>query len=228
MTWKTCAFFLVLAVFVGSCKKDPPSEGVSSFHYNYYPYKQGSYWIYQAIEINHDVNALVPHDTLVYDLKTEIGDTLYDNEGRMVYRFNRYKRNGQFNPWVQTDVWTTVVDENRAEIVEENIRRVALKFPVNSAISWDPNQFNFLPAQSAFYEQLHKPYSTGYVVSDSAVHVISIKELTLVSYQNQFEVYGKNIGLMKKYFKDIQIANFDTLNIKHGKELYLTLLEYGQ
>jgi len=33
---------------------------------------------------------------------------------------------------------------------------------------------------------------------------------------------------MKKYFKDLQISNFDTLNVKQGKELFLTLLEYGQ
>jgi hypothetical protein len=211
-----------------SCKKQHPNGGLESFHYGYFPIKQGQYWIYQAVEISHDENAPIPHDTLMYDLKTEIGDTLYDNEGRMVYRFNRYKRSGMFNPWVLTDVWTTVVDENRAEWVEENLRRVALRFPVKSATLWDPNQFNAMPSMLAYYEKIHYPYSTGWVDTDSSVHAIAVKELTLVSYQNQYEVYGKDIGLMKKYFKDLQISNFDTLDIKQGKELFLTLLEYGQ
>jgi hypothetical protein len=57
--------------------------------------------------------------------------------------------------------------------------------------------------------------------------VISAKELTLVSYQNQYEVYAKQIGLVKKYYKDLQISNFDTLDVSQGKELYFSLLEYG-
>jgi hypothetical protein len=222
---------IVLLFLVGAavaCKKKPTNGGLGSFHYGYFPIKKGNYWIYQAVEISHDENAPVPHDTLIYDLKTEIGDTLYDNEGRIVYRFNRYKRNGVFNPWVLTDVWTTVVDENRAEVVEENIRRVALRFPIKSSTLWDPNQFNALPAQQCFYEKIHQPFSTGWIASDSAVLAVTVKELTLISYQHQYEVYGKNIGLMKKYFKDLQISNFDTLNVKQGKELFLTLLEYGQ
>lgn len=227
MLRKVILLLWVVGVAV-ACRKNNPQGGVGSFHYGYFPLKQGSFWIYQAVEIFHDENAAVPHDTTVYDLKMEIGDTLYDNEGRMVYRFNRYKRNGMFNPWVLTDVWTTVLDKNRAEVVEENIRRVALRFPVKSTTLWDANQFNALPAMTAFYDKIHEPYSTGWVTSDSSVHAIAAKELTLISYQHQFEVYGKNIGLMKKYFKDLRISNFDTLNVKQGKELFLTLLEYGQ
>ena len=227
VSYRFIFWVFLLTAFV-SCQKDKVNVTSGSFHYNYYPYVQGSYWIYQAMEISHDENANVPHDTTFYELKTEIGDTLYDNEGRLVYRFNRYKRSGIFNPWQLTDVWTTVVSENRAEIVEENIRRVALRFPIKSNTVWDPNQFNFLPSQQGYYERIHEPYSTGYVNSDSSVHAFSVKELTLVSYKNQYEVYGKNIGLMKKYFKDLQISNFDTLNVKQGKELFLTLLEYGQ
>jgi len=211
-----------------SCKKDNTQNVLNSFHFNYYPYQQGRYWIYQVTEINHDENAANPHDTLNYELKTVIGDTLLDNEGRIVHRFYRYKRDGIFNPWVITDLWTTVVDDNRAELVEENIRRVVLRFPVKSSTTWDPNQFNFLPSSQAYYERIHDPFTSGNIVSDSSVHVISAKELTLVSYKNQFEVFGKNIGLMKKYYKDIQISNFDTLNVSAGKELFYTLLEYGQ
>ena len=113
------------------------------------------------------------------------------------------------------------------ELVEENIRRVVLRFPVKTATIWDPNQFNFLPSLQAYYEYIHKPFSFGAIQSDSTVHVISAKELTLVSYQNQYEVYAKQIGLVKKYYKDLQISNFDTLNVSQGKELYFSLLEYG-
>ncbi len=220
-------FFTTILLFTSSSKKQPAPALISSFHYGYYPIKKGSFWIYQVTEIIHDENAAIPHDTLSYQLKTEIGDTLIDNEGRIVNRFNRYTRSSSFSSWVISDVWTTVVSENRAELVEENIRRVVLRFPVKTATIWDPNQFNFLPPLQAYYEYIHKPFSLGTIQSDSTVHVISAKELTLVSYKNQYEVYAKQIGLVKKYYKDLQISNFDTLNISQGKELYFSLLEYG-
>jgi hypothetical protein len=218
---------LSFILFASSCKKEPAPAVISSFHYGYYPIKEGGFWIYQVTEIIHDENAAIPHDTISYQLKTEIGDTLIDNEGRIVNRFNRYKRSNSFASWVISDVWTTVLANNRAELVEENIRRVVLRFPVKTATIWDPNQFNFLPSLQAYYEDIHKPFSLGAIQSDSTVNVISAKELTLVSYQNQYEVYAKQIGLVKKYYKDIQISNFDTLNISQGKELYFSLLEYG-
>jgi hypothetical protein len=223
------AFMLLsaLSLLVCSCKKDQHSSVLSSFHYGYYPIKEGSFWVYQVTEIIHDENAAISHDTISYQLKTEIGDTLLDNEGRIVNRFNRYKRSNPLASWVLTDVWTTVVAENRAELVEENIRRVVLRFPVKTATIWDPNQFNFLPSVQAFYEYIHKPFTVGSIQSDSTVHVVSAKELTLVSYQNQYEVYAKQIGLVKKYYKDLQISNFDTLDVSQGKELYFSLLEYG-
>jgi hypothetical protein len=218
---------LSFILFASSCKKEPAPAVISSFHYGYYPIKEGSFWIYEVTEIIHDENAAIPHDTISYQLKTEIGDTLIDNEGRIVNRFNRYKRSNSFASWVISDVWTTVLANNRAELVEENIRRVVLRFPVKTATIWDPNQFNFLPSLQAYYEDIHKPFSLGAIQSDSTVHVISAKELTLVSYQNQYEVYAKQIGLVKKYYKDIQISNFDTLDVSQGKELYFSLLEFG-
>jgi hypothetical protein len=218
---------LSVILFVSSCKKESAPAVVSSFHYGYYPIKEGGFWIYQVTEIIHDENAAIPHDTISYQLKTEIGDTLIDNEGRIVNRFNRYKRSNSFASWVISDVWTTVLANNRAELVEENIRRVVLRFPVKTATIWDPNQFNFLPSLQAYYEGIHKPFSLAAIQSDSTVHVISAKELTLVSYQNQYEVYAKQIGLVKKYYKDLQISNFDTLDVSQGKELYFSLLEYG-
>lgn len=213
---------------LSSCKKAPATNVISSFHYGYYPIKKGSFWVYQVIEIKHDENAAVPHDTISYQLKTEIGDTLIDNEGRIVNRFIRYKRSNSLASWSISDVWTTVISENRAELVEENIKKVILRFPVKTSTIWDPNQFNFLPSQQAYYDHIHEPFSYGAIQSDSTVHVITAKELTLVSYKNQFEVYAKQIGLVKKYYKDLQISNFDTLNISQGKELYFSLLEYGQ
>ena len=78
------------------------------------------YIVYNVIEINHDENAVIKHDTLYYQLKTLIGDTVVDNEGRIARKFYRSKRPDIFSPWVITDLWTAIIANNKAELVEEN------------------------------------------------------------------------------------------------------------
>ena len=93
--------------------------------------------LYEVVEITHDENALVQHDTLRYQLKTLIGDTLYENSGRIANRFFRSKRPNANAPWSITDVWTTIIADNKAELVEENQRIVKLIFPFSKTYSID-------------------------------------------------------------------------------------------
>jgi|Laugrefabdmm15dn_1035133.scaffolds.fasta_scaffold04720_3 hypothetical protein len=216
-----------LMMLLVACTKDNPNVSLADYHYDYFPVKLGAYWMYDVVEISHDQNAAVEHDTISYQLKTEIGDTLIDNEGRITNRFYRYKRNTSFDSWVLTDVWTTILVDNRAELVDENIRKVVLRFPIKANMVWNPNQFNFLASQQAYYEDIHNPNSVSGFSLDSTVKALSVKELSLVSYAHQYEVYSKKIGLVRKYYKDLKISNFDTLNILSGKELYYTLTDYS-
>ena len=113
---------------IAACKKqvDPPS-----FNYDYYDLTFGRFIEYDVLEINHDVDQTVQHDTLRYQLKTVIGDTVIDNEGRIARKFIRYKRSNSNSNWAQTDLWTTIIDQNRAELVEENQRVIKMIFVPN-------------------------------------------------------------------------------------------------
>jgi hypothetical protein len=52
-------------------------------------------------------------------------------------------------------------------------------------------------------------------------------ELNLVRHDLQFDVYAKHVGLVRKYYKDLTISNFDSLNIQKGKELFYTCIGFG-
>jgi len=49
----------------------------------------------------------------------------------------------------------------------------------------------------------------------------------LIEFKRKYEVYANRVGMVKKYYKDLQISNFDTLNIKSGKEIFMTLTNFG-
>jgi len=50
---------------------------------------------------------------------------------------------------------------------------------------------------------------------------------SLVDHRRKYEVYAKGVGLIHKYYKDLEIQNFDTLNVKNGNEVFYYLTGYG-
>jgi len=62
---------------------------------------------------------------------------------------------------------------------------------------------------------------------DSTVIVNQGSDRNLIRFYKKQEVYAKGIGMVYKYYKDLNISNFDTLQISSGKELILKPLQYG-
>ena len=215
---------LLIVAFV-SCKKQ---DAAPQFHYDYFDLTQGRYIDYDVMEINHDVDQAVEHDTSYYQLRTLIGDTAIDNQGRIARKFFRYKRPNSAGTWELSDVWTALITENRAELIEENQRIIKLVFAPTISKEWNPNSFNMYPEQTFYYGDIHEPYTLGALFFDSSLVVIQEEnEPNLIEYKKQYEVYAKGIGLVHKYFKDLTIANFDTLNVQKGQELFYTCFAYG-
>ena len=127
-------FFLFAIVgsitLLNSCKKELVNS--DQFLYtSYFELKTGKFIEYDVMEITHDENATIQHDTSYYQLKCVIEDTFTDNAGRLAFNYVRYKRTNSTEPWAQSDLWSTTVFNNKAELVEENQRIVKLVFPIS-------------------------------------------------------------------------------------------------
>lgn len=224
----TSAYFkttlaVIIAIFV-SCKKDQPAP---NFHYSYFDLTPGRYVDYSVMEIEHDVDQIIEHDTVRYELRTLISEEITDNEGRVARKFIRFKRNTSSDPWVQSDVWTAIIDDNRAELVEENQRVVKLIFAPTLSKEWNANMFNTYDELECFYRDIHDEQTVNSFTFDSTLVVEQQDEITLIDYRRKFEVYANHVGLVYKHFKDLSIEGFDTLNVKKGKELFYTYLGHG-
>jgi len=218
--------FLSVVFQLVSCKKDLVNS--DQFLYSsYYELKTGKFVEYNVMEVTHDENLAIQHDTIYYKLKCVIGDTFTDNAGRVAFEFIRFKRNNSSENWKETDLWSTIVFENKAELVEENQRVVKMVFPVSKFTTWNANQFNSDAKLNCKYELIHKSLTIGNFTLDSTVVVEQENRRNLIEYKRKYEVYANRVGLVKKYYKDLQISNFDTLNIKSGKEIFMTLTNYG-
>ncbi len=215
---------LLLTFAFLSCKKDQTNY---DFHYDYYGLKEGRYIDYDVTEIHHDATSSIPHDTTHYQLRTLIGDTIIDNEGRVARKFIRFKRNNSIENWSQTDVWTTIIADRKAELVEENQRLIKLVFEPTESKEWNINAFNLFPELNAYYRNIHEKQSINGVSFDSTLVVEQEDFFSLIDYRRKFEVYANNVGLIQKYYKNLVINGFDTLNVQSGDEIFYNCIGYG-
>jgi hypothetical protein len=218
------SLFVLFLLVIASCKKD---SSAPQFHYEYFDLTHGRYIDYDVMEVAHDATLAVKHDTVRYQLRTLIGDTVIDNEGRVARKFIRFKRENTSFPWVQTDVWTAVIDQNRAELVEENQRVIKLVFAPTLSKEWNPNAFNMFEEMEAYYKDIHDERTVGGIYFDSTLVVELDTFISLIDYRRKYEVYAKGVGLVRKYWKDLTISNFDTLNVTSGYELFMEIFDYG-
>lgn len=215
---------VLIAVLIVSCKKD---TNQTDFYEDYFPLNEGHFIIYDVVEINHDVDNAVQHDTMYYQLKTVIGDTVIDNLGRVARKYLRYKRVSSSDMWELTDVWTTILDGTLVELIEENQRIIKLILPPTSNKKWNPNSFTVLPELEAYYVSIHEPKTFNSLDFDSTLTVEQEDFFSMVDYRRKYEVFAKNVGLVKKVFKDLIIAGFDKTNVQKGKELEFTCIAFG-
>ncbi|MBU2018219.1 MAG: hypothetical protein KJ941_01125 [Bacteroidetes bacterium] len=216
---------IVVGLLFFSCKKKNESDAID-LHTEYAGLMQSKFIIYDATEIFHDDPSGI-HDTSNYLLKTRIGDLYVDLEGRPGYEIERYKSFDNGLNWELTDIWYGVAKSNRLEIVEENERKVRLIFPPRLNSKWDLNIYNSKAKSDLEYIEIHASKTCNNEFFDSVVVVQQEKLFTLVDFKKQTETYAKGVGLIDKYFKNLTISNFDTLDVQRGTEYFLKLKAHG-
>ena len=217
---------MLLGFSILSCGKDDKPSTLK-FYDSYFPIATGVYVDYYVQEINHDVGSSIPHDTSTYYMRALIEDTITDNQGRIAHKYIRLTRLDPANEWEVSDVWTTINNNHKVELIEENRRKVKLILPPTSFDVWDANVYNSLTEMNCYYEDIHQPFSINMIYFDSSLRVEQEDVLNLVEYKKKYEVYANHVGLVKKQFKDLVISNFDTLNITSGQELTLNCIGFG-
>lgn len=213
----------LLFLVVSSCKKD---KEPFDLHYNYFPLEKGRYVVYAVDEIVID-DLLGKDDTLHYFIKTKIGDTIIDNEGRVARRYERYFRNAPNQQWTLKDVWTAIIENGRAELIEENQRIIKMVFAPDKYKEWNANAYNEYDPLSCYYRELHATASISGFSFDSTITVEQEDDSSFVHYKRKYEQYAKGIGMYYKFYKDLRIQSGDTLNVIKGAELYMRLIDYG-
>ena len=121
---------------------------------------------------------------------------------------------------------TTKKTSRTAQKVEENIRFTKLIFPISRGSFWNGNGFNYLAEKEYYYDSINESSTFGLNSFDSTVYVIQNSNNNLLEFDEAYEVYAKNIGLV--YKKDVELnINFgNVLDINEGYEFEQVILNY--
>lgn len=211
----------ILAGSVVACKKskDP------IFHQEYFGLQEGRYIIYDVTEIQHDKSSN-QHDTLNYQIKTVWGEIYTDNEGREANKYYRYKRQNSSELWILKDVWSGIIENNKAELVEENQRMLKLVFAPTLSKEWNANVFNTYDEMNCYYRDIHSDTTFNGASFDSTLVVEQDEYFTLVDTIRKYEVYAKGVGLIYKHYRDLFYQS-PFLEVEKGSEIFMTYNSSG-
>lgn len=228
-------FFYLVCLFFYACKPNnvPPEQ--IDMGYDYFPLDTGNYIIYDVQTIEYKFDGTI--DTQYYQLKELVKDTLTDDESKLAFRLERFRRTDSSANWPfePDSVWTAKITSYHAIKVESNIPYVKLVFPVKNRIEWDGNAFNTLEKKEGDeyrIEDLDLEYTIGNRTFKNSLKVIHPFITSNIGKYERYEVYAKNYGLIYKesilvdYTPECIIS--DSCDIELGKKYFQIFNKSGK
>lgn len=224
---KIHVLYILLAGFIlFSCKKKETDPSFYAMETEYFGWEKGRFVEYNVTAIFHD-SLLNIHDTTNYQLKAVITDTFIDNSGRIANEYHRYTRNNSSEEWIHRDVWTGIIADNKAQLVEENQRIVKMIFKPRLGDTWNSNMYNLDEHRKARYTELNTTRQSGGFYFPKTASVEFYKYKTLIDDRYESEVYAFGIGMIEKKSRNLYYKFGNPVPVK-GTETYYTVTGYGK
>ena len=208
-----------------TCKKEQ-SISEQEWGYQYFPLIKG-HWITYEVDstVYTSINSIVDTQYFNYQIKEVVGSEYKDNSGNINYKIERYFRENDSAAWRLKDIWISFKDEFKATKTEENVKFIKLTFPVKENNKWDGNAYNTMSVQEYKYRNVNKQGVVDGLFFNSCCDVLQEDLITLISENYSIERYAVNVGMIYKYYRNVE----KELNqgLKSGIEYSYKLIDYG-
>lgn len=215
------SLFLLGFLFLSSCENKIEDYNPANSGSEYFPIEIGNTWTYQVDSIIYDKKG-TQIDTVYHIVKETITESFEDNEGQTNFVIERFNKIGV--NWVNTDIWSTLKNDNHAIRNEDNLRFIKLVFPINENKYWDGNAFidsdniiikiagesiKLYERWSYNYESVNKFEKIGDNNYDNVTTVEQVDTENSINKRYSLEKYAKGIGLVYKKMIILNTQNND-------------------
>lgn len=213
---KTYILIAVMALIIGSCKKENEilmNEKIGDF----YPIQVGNSIIYQldsTVYINFGSEKVV-HSHIIKDV---VDSMITDNLGRNSYKIKREIRNSiDTTKWDHLMSYLITYDSLRVELIKDNQRYLIMIDPIKNNFEWNGNSYintisnpelQYLDQWKYYYKDVNMPFTINDITYPETLTIVQrddiIGDTTNKDYYFEVnyskEVYAKEIGLVLKEF----------------------------
>jgi len=200
---KSTLFFLFILFALSSCTR------LSDFSldpgYDYYPLETGHTTVYEVDSVIYSPLLAGGRDTFRWELKTVIGDTFQDAEGRSAFFVDHYWRRKGEKSWQRPKRGIVLNTGQRIEYQYNNIRLIPFVFPPVKGESWEGTAF--IPDNDTF--AFYRDWKNTFLSVDEALdrdsmyfeqtaHVLEVEEENLLEYRHSEARFARGTGLVER------------------------------
>ena len=217
------SFIVLVLITFASCTKreERPKVAPVEQHYEYAIAPVGTIKIFSLDSLVYFSQGV---DTIKYDVKEEYIDSIITLAGRKAAEVVYSARKSGTSKWQLLYRYTLELTADELLSWRESTSRVKLAFPIEEGKEWDAERYNVqdsLALLNSIYTATHVQDTVTSLGYDSTV-VVQLEDFrTFISEDVEYETYGKNIGLIYKYHRHLDLQK----NPKEGVEVTLRLKE---
>ena len=149
-----------------------------------------------------------------------------DQANREAFIVEIYNRSDDTLPWLLNRVTRRTLIEFRYEILDNNVIKVPLVFPVELGKIWNSNVLNSFSEKQFEFTKVNDTHSNGTLQYDSTITVLQAEDFNLIEQRLEREVHAIGIGLVFREHKEIETElNGD---IRSGFEVTKRLISFSK
>ena len=207
---KLFSFIAIASVVTFSACKKTTEQYPSAPLSDYYPLTVGKYITYNLDSTVYYKNFGASATIVRYQVKYVVDAAITDNLGRPAYRILRYIRSTPTAAWAPENTFMAINTGTSIEFIENNLRFVKLKEPIQQDYTWKGNSFININSQTPYlkfyddwdytYDSLNMPAKIGTLTVDSTIKVAEMDDQTAIDRTFSEAKYAKGIGLVYRKF----------------------------
>ena len=192
--------------------------------------------VYQIYDVSETIYVNGPVGELrLYQLKTEVVDSLPGAKGLFTYVISRQIRSEEDQNWVNLDTWSASFSEMEAIVQQGNTSFVKLLVPASPNLFWNGNLYNTLGEETYTITSSGNAFTIGEMEFTDVVEVTQREEVdNIVGNDIRKEVYARGVGLVKRteevvlYCSDADLCVIGAQEIQQGTVIEQVIVEYGK